>query len=216
MRKLRPGEAQKQKLISKGRGSKDHSFHYATRCQDSSQSPANLVLASAPKSTSPLGSLPQEKANWSPPTLTGRVPGPEPEESKRDLSVATRWRCGSGDSGSCLTPSPRTKTQDPWGMGSTRSGLPQEGPPPEGTESGCGVLSSTRHRNPPPLPPPSWPQHGGHTRAHETCRGLGLHSDSLAPLRRAASPLPSTAFLFPPSAPPPPSQPVPAHCSPTL
>lgn len=129
MRKLRPQEAQGQKLISKG--------GRALACPALMIIPSNVLRSEnpvlrarqiwfRPRQAGPLSlsapcprrQLPESHQHrWVERGI------PEPEEPQRHLSVATRWRCGSGDSGSCLTPSPRTEGQDP---GPLRDGTHQD------------------------------------------------------------------------------------------
>lgn len=100
---------------------------------------ANLVLALAPRPPSPVGSLHQEKARWSPPAQVGRAPGTgargAQERAARGHKMAL-WFRGLGGP-------PDTIYYDR-GPGPTGSGQPREGDP-QVAESGCGGDS--------PLPP---------------------------------------------------------------
>ena len=84
-------------------------------------------------------------ANWKPPAQVGRARDTwGPEEPQRDLRVATRWRCGSGDSGRCPTPAP--KTWDPGRTGPPATELPLEKDSTPSEQKGC------RGRSPRPVP----------------------------------------------------------------
>lgn len=158
MRILRPKEVEDKSSQARGNvlaclGSKGIPSNMLSSEKRFSE-PGGLVPASARRPTFPLGSLPQKMANWKPPTggeSAGHLGagGGAPEGP----AVATRWRCGSGDSGRCPTPAPKT-----WDPGRTGAPLDRaasrEGLDPERAEGLSRTLSQTRATGT-PLPPSS-------------------------------------------------------------
>lgn len=64
-------------------------------------------------------------SQWEPSSADAERQVPEPEEPRRAPSAATRWRCGSGDSGAGLTPSQRTGDQHPPDQAGPKGGTPR-------------------------------------------------------------------------------------------
>lgn len=111
----------------------------------------------------------------------------EPEEPQRHLSAATRWRCGSGDSGSCLTGSPRTEGQDP---GPLRDGTHQDKRAASRTTRPQGgrkrLLRTLSHAHPTGMPLPSVLRPACDTEA--ASGSAGCRGKPGTPQRHAGSP----------------------------
>lgn len=123
----------------------------------------------------------------------GELRVPEPEEPRRAPSAATRWRCGSGDSGPGLTPAPRTGDQLP----------PDQAGPKRGTPRSRKTLVEETPRS---LPLPA-----AFGKLDPSGQGLRRDSQAGPPGRAERLPAPS---LCPPARPR--RRPGPAHCPPTL
>lgn len=126
----------------------------------------------------------------------GRVPGAEPKEPTTDLSVATRWRCGSQFRGLGVLPDTssedRGQGRDSWGMRPIKSEPPCSGPDPQARK---GVVEDALPRFPTEsLSPSSLRQ----VPAWRPRQGEPGHRGSAATLSALGSP------ASPPSWPPPP------------
>lgn len=139
--------------------------------------------------------------------LTGRLPHrwgergtPGTEAPQRNQRMATRWRCGSGDSGRCPTQAPRT--WDPGRTEPTAPELPREGLDPERAEGLLRTLSQARATGTPlrSLLHPGWGTEassgsaapGGEPRTPQRPAGSGQHRGCSLPAVPSSFPLGSS------------------------